>query len=62
MQLTHQPTGAGPERPEARAGDLETRGLLPQRQGGRVPVRDGAEPPTQHQTNGSHSLHAQVRR
>lgn len=53
---SHRATG--PQRPQPGEGHLETRGVLPQRQAGRVPVRDGAQRPREDQSQRSHPLHA----
>ena len=83
---TQWPPGAGPERPQASPGYLETwgqrgkvagqegggnegwgnmkkqfcAGVLPECEGGRVPICDSAKPSSQHQTPGPNTLHAQV--
>ncbi len=51
---------AGPERSQPGEGHLEAGGVLPQRQGRRVPVRDRAQRPRQDQPRREDSLHAQV--
>ena len=56
----HHPA-PGPERPQPGEGHLETRGLLPQRQARRVPVRDCAQRAGAGESFRRDSLHAQVR-
>jgi hypothetical protein len=53
--------GTRPQRPQPGQGDLEARGLLPQRQARRVPVRHSAQRARAHQPRRRDTLHAQVR-
>ena len=53
---------AGPQRPQPGQGHLEAGGVLPQRQGRGVPVRDGAKRAGAHKPGREDLVHAQVRR
>lgn len=52
---------AGPQRPQPGKGYMETRGVLPQRQARRVPVRHGAQRVSEDQPAGADTLYAEVR-
>ncbi len=57
------PRGAArPQRPDTRAGNLETRSLLPQRQARRLPVRHRPERSRPYRAGRQDPLHAPVRR